>query len=193
MRANQCGFLAVANLNANGTCSRPKARFGRRATGSLRVPSAPIQRQRRIGCELSPSYRRIEARCVDPVSWLNQESRAFWGFRLAAWVFAASVFTRPVSAATWSATVMTRVRFTTAPRRLASWARNVTGRGSCGQARQSAAPLRSALTVTAPLSVAGGGGRDEGRPGKISTTCGASKARAGAPRASSSSPYAKAG
>jgi hypothetical protein len=27
------------------------------------------------------------------------------------------------------------------------------------------APLRSALTVTAPLSVAGGGGRDEGRPG----------------------------
>jgi hypothetical protein len=30
------------------------------------------------------------------------------------------------------------------------------------------------MTVTAPLSVAGGGGRDEGRLGKISTACGAS-------------------
>jgi hypothetical protein len=29
--------------------------------------------------------------------------------------------------------------------------------------------LRSALTVTAPLSVTEGKGRDEGRPGKIST------------------------
>jgi hypothetical protein len=47
-------------------------------------------------------------------------------------------------------------------------------RGSCGQARKPAAPLHSALTVTAPLSVAGGGRRDEGRPGKISTACGAS-------------------
>ena len=34
--------------------------------------------------------------------------------------------------------------------------------------------LRSALTVTAPLSVAGGWGRDEGRPSKISTGCAAS-------------------
>jgi hypothetical protein len=57
----------------------------------------------------------------------------------------------------------------------ASGAADATGRGSCGQARKRAAPLRSALTVTAPLSVAGGGGRDEGRPGKISTTaCSAS-------------------
>ena len=43
---------------------------------------------------------------------------------------------------------------------------NATGRGSCGQARMRAAPLCSALTVTAPLSVAGGGGRDEGRSGQ---------------------------
>jgi hypothetical protein len=32
-------------------------------------------------------------------------------------------------------------------------AQNVTGRGSCGQARRRAAPLRFAPTVTAPLSV----------------------------------------
>jgi uncharacterized protein RhaS with RHS repeats len=37
-----------------------------------------------------------------------------------------------------------------------------------------AAPLRSALTVTAPLCVAGGGGRDEGRYGQISAAGGAS-------------------
>jgi hypothetical protein len=52
---------------------------------------------------------------------------------------------------------------------------NATGRGSCGQRRKRRrAPLRSALTVTVPLSVTGRGGRDEGRPGKISTACGAS-------------------
>jgi hypothetical protein len=36
------------------------------------------------------------------------------------------------------------------------------------------AVLSTALTVTAPLSVPGEGGRDEGRPGKISTGCAAS-------------------
>jgi hypothetical protein len=41
-------------------------------------------------------------------------------------------------------------------------------------AKRRRAPLRYALTVTAALSVIGGGGRDEGRPGKISTACGAS-------------------
>jgi hypothetical protein len=48
------------------------------------------------------------------------------------------------------------------------------GRGSRARAGKRAALLRFAMAVTAPLSVAGGGGRDEGRPGKISTTCGAS-------------------
>jgi hypothetical protein len=38
-----------------------------------------------------------------------------------------------------------------------------TGRGSCSQARRRAAPLRFALSVTAPLSVADCRGRDEGR------------------------------
>jgi len=51
---------------------------------------------------------------------------------------------------------------------------DATGRGSCGQARKRAAPLRFALTVTAPLSVADCMRRDEGRPDQISTACGAS-------------------
>jgi hypothetical protein len=42
----------------------------------------------------------------------------------------------------------------------ASWTPNATGRGSCGQARKRTARLCSSLTVTAPLSVAGGGGED---------------------------------
>ena len=49
-------------------------------------------------------------------------------------------------------------------RRRASGGPDATGRGSCRQRRKRRrAPLRSALTVTAPLSAAGARGRDEGR------------------------------
>jgi hypothetical protein len=47
-------------------------------------------------------------------------------------------------------------------------------RGAARARKPRRAPLRYALTVTAPLSVAGRGGRGEGRPGKISTACRAS-------------------
>jgi hypothetical protein len=51
----------------------------------------------------NPSSRRIDLDAKNPALGLNQVSRFFLIFGLAAWVFAASAFTRPVSATTWGA------------------------------------------------------------------------------------------
>jgi hypothetical protein len=65
----------------------------------LRAPAAHWER-------VSPSLRRIELDAKIPALGLNQESRVLLAFGLAAWVFAVSAFTRPVSATTWGAAVI---------------------------------------------------------------------------------------
>lgn len=66
----------------------------------------PIQRASGALGAGEPFVRRIEARCVDPALGLDQESGGLLAFGLAAWVFAVSAFTRPVSATTCGAAVI---------------------------------------------------------------------------------------
>jgi hypothetical protein len=105
VRANQCRLVAVAEINGDGIRRRHvEARFGRGATGALRVSCAPNPERRGALGALRTGASRLDAK--HPAFGLNQESRGLSGFGLAAWVFAASAFTRPASAATWGAAVI---------------------------------------------------------------------------------------
>jgi hypothetical protein len=92
--SSRCLWSKKTETGAGRVCERV-----RYVPHPSRAPAAHWER-------VSPSLRRIELDAKIPVLGLNQESRVLLAFGLAAWGFAASAFTRPVSATTWGAAVI---------------------------------------------------------------------------------------